>query len=138
MINKFIFDPFSGIGLAPFGTPREALRKSIGQDFRCFKRNEFSENTSDYYQDINLFVEYDRNDYCVAFELAAPNYLEYRKTNLFELSFLEIRKKFDIESEEFEIEDETGATYFDLGFGVFSNPDTNKVETIIIFSYNYW
>ena len=137
-MDKKIFYPFKGVETIEFGMTREKIRALLGSDYITFLRNEFSENTSDYYKDLNMFVQYNKDNICNALEFAAYNYLIHEGRNLFDFSYKQLTDRYGILSKEKNIEDEVGVTYYDLGFGASKKMFVDEIESIIVFSKEYW
>ncbi len=135
---KNIFQPFLGTSDISFGMTRSDIRKALGNECTTFLRNEFADNTSDYYEKWGLFIEYNQNDTCNAIEITSQGNLFWKGENLLELGFSRLREKFDPQSRNFEEEEEIGVTYFDLGFGVTHTYNSNDLDSIIIFEKGYW
>lgn len=133
-----VFLPFEGIDNVRFGMDRLTVRKNINKPYKVFTRNEFASNTTDYFDDLGMFIEYDDNDLCEAIEFADSGSVFYGEMNLFDMGYRELRRHFDPSSSNKE-EDDAGVIYHDLGFGVSrsSDPD-NAISTVILFSENYW
>jgi len=138
MNNKNIFHPFQGTGTIPFGMSREQVRAAVNSQYKEFRRNQFAMNTSDYYQTPGFFVEYDPENKCEAIEFTSESNLYYEDTDLLRLSYSSLRDRFDKVSKEKEEEAGIGVTYHDLGFGVTEATEGDGVETVIIFSKDYW
>ena len=131
-----IFYPFIGSAQIEFGFSRKKVQEILGSNFKEFKRNVYAENTLDYYIELNMFIEYDKSNLCNAIEFSAPNNLMYNNQNLFDLTYLNLIAQFKNKSKKFS-QDEFGITFYDLGFGVFII-ELDKIETINIFSKDYW
>ena len=128
--------PFIGVGNITFGLSRNNIRQLLKNGHREFTRNEFSENSSDFYEEWSLFIDYDKNNLCQAFEFARPNTLIQEGKNLFDFGFEELTKKYV--AKEKDIEDEDHIVYYDLGFGLSRKPFSSEIESIVVFSKSYW
>lgn len=129
------FTQFIGLGIIKFGLSRNAIRDILNEPFREFKRNEFAENTTDYYPSSMVFIEYDIDNNCNAIEIHKGADFIFNGTNIFSLSYkelLEVNKKTSANFEE----DDSGITFHDLGFGV--SIHDNEIETVVLFSKDYW
>ncbi len=133
-----IIKPFKGVGDISFGTERSIIRKKICYNFKEIRRSEYAENTSDYFEENGVFIEYLKDNICEAIEFTRDSCLFYYDTELFSLTFSSIKKMFDKLSSNKEVEDEIGVTYFDLGIGIACEYGTDNIESIIVFSENYW
>lgn len=132
------FKPFVGIDLISFGSDRNNIRDCLNQNYQEFLRNQFAENTSDFYKELGYFIEYNKENICNAIEFTNESNLYLNDDNLFDYDYDSLRRKFDHLSFDKEEEDGFGVTYYDLGFGVSKVYGQNKIETIIIFSKEYW
>ena len=54
------------------------------------------------------------------------------------LSYSELRNKYDKISLKIEEEEQVGVTYHDLGFGFTKEFGSAKIESLIVFSKEYW
>ena len=135
---KNVLSPFVGVDNISFGSERNKLREIIESDYKIIKRNEYAENTSDYYEELGFFVEYSKDNICEAIEYTNTSNLFYDGQNLFALKFSALQNKYDSLSSNIELEDEIGVTYHDLGFGVSCEFGTDNIESIIVFSSSYW
>lgn len=135
---KNILRPFEGVDNISFGLKRNKLRTIIEGEYRVIKRNEYADNSSDYYEELGFFIEYSKDDICEAIEYTNTSSLYYNGINLFALKFSELQNKYQSLSSSIELEDEVGVTYHDLGFGVSFEFGTDNIESIIVFSNDYW
>lgn len=138
MNKTYELNPFGGIGIISFGMNRQQCRSVLKSTFRTFKRNEFANNLTDYFPDLKLFIEFDKDDNCHGIELISYSHLVYKGKNLFDLSFFEIVKYYSLISTKLEIEDGVSVTFFDLGFGASKAFENDSLETITVFSKKYW
>lgn len=106
VMNKNIFLPFKGTDSISFGMNRETTRGLINSKYICLKRNEFAENTSDYYENEGFFIEFNVNDICEAIEFTNSGCLIYKDINLLRLSYTDIRSIYDSKSKNIEEEDD--------------------------------
>ena len=136
--DKNIFVPFVGTLNIKFGEDREALRKKINCTFKNFLRNEFAQNTTDYYIKLGFFIEYNEQDRCHGIEFTKHSNLHFQGNDLFQNKYEELRDIFDSKSTYIEEEEGVGVTYRDLGFGISQEIEGEGIETIIIFTENYW
>ena len=132
------FKPFKGINTISFNDERQKIREKINLEYKEIKRNEFAENTSDYYEQLGFFVGYSNENLCDAIEFTNESNLYYNGENLLSLTYSSLRNTYDKNSSNKEEEEEVGVTYYDLGFGLTKEFETDKIESIIIFSENYW
>ena len=137
-MENLVFMPFEGIEIISFKEKRETIRNLLNNTHKEYKENEFAENTSDYFQNLNIFIEYDSDDRCnaIVFEKEAKVYFE--GYNLLETSYSKLRKKYDSKSVSKNEEEEIGITYYDLGFGFNKVFGKDEIQTLIIFSKDYW
>lgn len=135
---KNTYKPLKGISDLSFGMTREEVRQSLNDKYTVIKRNEFAENTSDYYEERGFFVEYDENDICVGIEFTDSGNIHLDEVDLFTINFSELVNKYNKLSSNIEVEDEIGVTYHDLGFSATRKYDSDEIESILIFSKDYW
>lgn len=136
MKNKYT--PFKGINKIHFGFSGITVREALGLGYTEIKRNAFAENSSDYYESLGFFIEYNIRDLCDAIEFTDSSNLYFDEQNLLSLNYLKLRNKYDNLSSEIEEEAEVGVTYHDLGFGLVRAFGSNKIESMIVFSKEYW
>ncbi len=116
---------------------RQEVRDCLGNQYREFKRNEFAENSSDQYTDRCFIVEYDSNDICNAVEFHAGAQVIIDNHNVLAMTYDDMRRVFDLKSNEIEVEDEASVTYHDLGFSA-SKESGGQVQSILMFNRGYW
>lgn len=87
---------------------------------------------------MGLFVEYNSNDFCEVFVFEKTATAHYHGINLMKQKSNYLHKKFGSISQNMEIEDEIGFTYYDLGFGFNVVFGTEDIQTLIIFPDDYW
>lgn len=134
-MNSYI--PFQGTYQVHFGMSRTLVHEALGSDYTVIKRNQFAENSSDYYERLGLFIEYNIEGLCEAIEFTDSSNLYFEDQNLLDMSYSELRDKYDSLSTKIE-EEEVGVTYHDLGFGLTKVFGSNSIESMIIFSKEYW
>lgn len=135
-INVNTFIPFYGTDMIAFGEERNNIREKLNLEYKEYLENEFAENTTDYFESLGLFIEYDHNNKCNA--MVFEETLFYEGINLMDLSFSRLKEIYDIRSTQREVEEEIGITYYDLGFGANKVFSRDEIQTIIIFSRDYW
>jgi hypothetical protein len=136
-MEKNLFIPFKGIQNISFGMHKDAIRKILGESYQSFRRGS-SESTTDFYKDKGLFLLYDKNDLCNAIEFANSSNLYIDSQNIFEFNYSKLVEIYSEKSLNKDVEDGKGVTFLDLGFGVTKIDNIDKIETIIIFSNDYW
>ncbi len=132
------FKPFIGVGIILFGDEREVVRHKINSECTTYKENEFTENTTDYFPKTGVFIEYDINNRCNALIFNQGTSLNSEGTDLMKFKYSELRGIYDGRSSIKEVEEEIGITYLDLGFGVNKIFGKDEIQTLIVFSKNYW
>jgi hypothetical protein len=137
MNDKNIFTPFIGLHDIRFGMNRITIREILGNNYKTFRRGAV-ENTTDFYDEKGIFVEYDLLDNCNAIEFVNTTNLTYDFKNLFEYSYSTLVDIFTNKSLKADIEENKSVTYLDLGFGASKIDNSDKIEAIIIFSKDYW
>ena len=133
--NRFI--PFQEVHNIAFGKSRNSIRELLSGSYKEFKRNKFADNATDYYESLNLFVEYDAENMCAAVELTQGAVISILGKKLFKMSYSSVLDFFKQISINFN-EDSYGVTFFDLGFGIFKTEGLDEVQTVIAFSDSYW
>ncbi|MBL6445374.1 hypothetical protein JMN32_03590 [Fulvivirga sp. 29W222] len=136
MVENNEFIPFKGTKKISFGMTRHEIRELLDSKYITFLRNEFAENTSDYYEEKGFFIEYNSEDICDAIEFVGGS-LIYEGKDLLTLKFEDLNMMFGTLSKKKEIEDDIGVTFYDLGFGATRSGD-GSLESLIIFSETYW
>lgn len=138
IVKRNIFTPFLGVDEIRFGMSREEIRKLSKSGFYCFRRNEYSINTTDFFQELGFFVEYDEDNNCEAIEFTNRSNLYENGNNLFDFTFSDLIKFCDQKSNKNLKENGIGATYYDLGLSFTKNIHSDRIESILIFSRSYW
>lgn len=132
------FTAFKGVNEVLFGTSRVHVHEILGSNFTEVTRNQFAANSSDYYEYLGFFIEYNATDLCEAIEFIESSNLYFKDENLLSMSYSELRSKYDNLSSNIEEEEEVGVTYQVLGFGFNKVFGSNDIESIIVFSKEYW
>ena len=130
--------PFQGSQEIRFGDRRADIRSRFGDNFQEFKRNPFAENTTDQNPEWGIFVEYNQDNKCEALEFSSDAAIFFKGLEIMKMNFDKLRKKFDPISEKMEEEADFSVTYYDLGFGMTRNFETDRVDSFILFSKDYW
>lgn len=121
-----------------FGLSRMNVRASIDSKFLEMKRNDFADNTSDYYEQLGFFVEYSEADVCEALEFTNQVKLYYEGEDLFAFTFSSLKNRFNTLSQRMDEEGEISVTYYDLGFSISRSYKSDDIETVLVFSNSYW
>lgn len=129
--------PYTGTDQIKFGMTRKEIRQILNLDFSSFRRNEFAENTTDFFPSLELFVEYDKNDICEALEFTKEGNLIWKGIDLCKSHFSQLTAKLDLVSSDIE-EEESTKTYHDLGITISVGKEEDEIETVMVFSKNYW
>lgn len=130
--------PFIGMNNVKFGMKREEIRSLIQDDYKTILRNQYAENTSDYYPDHFYFIEYNKNDEFEAIEFTKGSNVYMDDLNIINFTFSDIKYLFDKKSINIEEENEISVTYHDLGLSITKDFDSDSVETVLCFSKYYW
>jgi hypothetical protein len=136
-MNKNYYEPFNGIQKVKFGMLKNEINLNLGVPTRCFKRGN-SDFFTDFYNELGFLIEYNINLNVCAIEF--PNYsnIYFHENNLFDYKFNELIDKFILISKDYKIIDNHGVTFFDLGIGVGNVYNSDSIESILIFSKDYW
>ena len=134
---KNVFIPFKGLDNISFGMAREEVRAILNDQYKINLKNQFAENTEDYYHNLRLTTSYTKDDILDAIEFWKGSVLLYEGVNLMELKYIIFKKQFNEFSTNKE-EDRNGVTYYDLGFGAGKNLETGGIDSLVIFSKDYW
>jgi hypothetical protein len=130
MNNIYELLPFKGLSDLLFGTSRSEIRQKIDA--------EFSENGEiDFYVKLGVFFEFE-NDKCCFIEILSSNSVIYQSHNLTSMFYSDLRKIFDMKSNNIDDEKGFGVNYIDLGFGVSVDDSDNFVKTVSLFKKGYW
>ena len=81
---------FEGIDVVKFDISRQAVRSSLNIEYNEILRNEFAENTSDYYSELGIFIEYSKDNRCQAIEFTDDCEVGYQDIELFSLDCISI------------------------------------------------
>ena len=142
MANSNLFIPFKGIQIKGvqninFGMTRTEVRTIMGDLYKNFRRGA-AENTTDFYKDIGLFFEYDKNDLCNSIGFANYSNLFIESENILQYSYSELVHMYSKKSFKKDIEGDKSIIFLDLGFSVSKIDNTDKIESVGIFSSDYW
>jgi hypothetical protein len=142
MVNSNLFIPFKGIQIKGiqnihFGMSRTKIREIMGDAYQNFRRGA-AENTTDLYKDKGLFFEYDKDDLCNAIGFANYSNLFIESENILKYSYSELTNLYSKKSLKKDIEGDKSIIFLDLGFGISKIDNTDKIESVIVFSDDYW
>lgn len=139
----FNYNPYSGVNDLRFDMSRDEIRGALGliHLYKEFHRTKSSNNTTDSFYQLGLFVNYNEAERCDSFEFHSNAKVIFIEVNLMNLSYKEFVNFIKSLDEEV-VEDESGCTSFILGVGAYApnkeeNPD-EKVEGIIVFKKGYY
>lgn len=130
-MSNLKFIPYEGIEKISFGESRENVRKLLG-NFTEFKKSKFSKNTTDDFGFCHVFYTIDNK--VNAIELFSDSNICLNDKPLFTLNYSELKNFLSDSSIE---EDDSGAKFPKFGISVYA-PDLNAIETILVYSKDYW
>ncbi|WP_160143887.1 hypothetical protein [Chryseolinea soli] len=138
---KFEIIPYKAFGKILLGMSKEEVRSLIRSPVTEFYRNEFSITPTDSFEELGLFVSYDEQLKCEAFEIRTPSEPIFQGVNLLAGTYESLRNWISEMDKEI-VEDNTGLTSFKFGFGLYA-PDKNEdplqnCEGVIVFREGYY
>lgn len=137
----FTIDPKIGANFLEFGISSGRVHDLLKEGYTSFKRTPAAKFPCDYYQDVGLFIYYDKLHLMEAIEFTYPAKVKLFEHKLFELSYDEIKTILLNYDKNLEIELD-GLTSYQLGVGVYApsamRNKNSKVESIIIFNEYYY
>jgi hypothetical protein len=138
---KFNVTPLIGIDEIQFGMSLDDAQNAISSSYKSFRRTPAAEHPCDFYENLGLFVYYDRYSTVEALEFCEPALLNFKGIDLVTYSFEDTVKL--LKSLDNAIELEGGSfTSYSLGIGGFApdlDEDPNSAcESVILFKNGYY
>lgn len=137
----FHIEPFIAVGPIPFGATRSQVRKILGVPVESFKRNDDDPAETDEFDSLGVFVEYDKDDLCIAVEMSVPANPVFRSRELLREPYAQLRtwiKSLDSSADV----DEAGIDSSTLGVGLYADlPKRDRIspaESAIAFKRGYY
>lgn len=82
-----MYKPFIGVNNLKFGKDRESLRAIFNFKQKEFLRNEFAENTTDFFVEEEFFLEFDKGNKLQAIEFTEDSELWLDEINILKIGF---------------------------------------------------
>lgn len=125
--------PYKSAGNILLGAFKEEINLLLGNEFK-YTTYEYSVDSSDYYKDLGLRIEYDKNLNCISLHISSPSQPEYNDENLLNLKFRGLQTAFPNERDAFI--QENNVLFIDTGIGFTFGDDieNSSVRTITIFT----
>lgn len=130
-MSKITISPYEGFNQISFGDSREIVRNKLG-NYTEFKKSKFSKNTTDDFGFCHVFYTPDNKVNAIEFFPGAE--VSFNNKSLFSLSYSDAKAFLSDSSIE---ENDCGAKFPKYGISIFA-PELSKIETILIYSRNYW
>ena len=138
---KFIVKPYVGIGSISLGKTRAQVREAVAAPVNSFLRNEDDEAETDEFESLGLYVEYDKNDVCIAFEMFSPAEPIFMDKDLLRTPYAVLRDWIKSLDRNVEIDD-AGLVSNSLGIGFSANikkiDKKSCAESAIVFKRSYY
>ena len=130
-----------GIDEIQFGMSLADARNAISSPYKSFKRTPASEHPCDFYENIGLFVYYDRSSLVEALEFCEPAQLNFKGVDLVASSFEDLVNLLKSLDQGVELEGDSFTSY-SLGIGGYA-PDLEEnpncaCESVIVFKDGYY
>ncbi|QAA31082.1 hypothetical protein [Clostridium manihotivorum] len=136
---NYIIKPYDSIGMISLGMSRESVREIFDNKFREFRKNQFSENTTDDFMYCHVY--YDTNNICEAVELFEPAEVSFNEFEILGVSYNLVEEFFRKLDNSIDIND-AGFTSYKYGIGIFApyaiDEPEEPVESVIVFKQGYY
>ncbi len=141
---NYEYYPYVGVNKMVYGMNRIEIRNILGIDFltKEFYRSPLSVNSTDAFDKLGIFINYDSQNNCDSFEFFKPAKVIFLNKDLLKLSYNDFTDLVGYIDNELDESDDAGATSFLLGLGVYapekhSSPNKEN-ESIITFKRGYY
>ena len=74
--------PYTGVGALQFGLDRARARSLLGSNYSVFRRGPYATNDTDAFDDLGLYLEYDRNERLDCIEAVGECPISYKGITL--------------------------------------------------------
>ena len=123
-IEKFEYDSYNSINdKLFFNMDRKDVRK-IYSEFKEFKKNIYEFNTTDHYEDCNIY--YDENDKLEFLETAPGVSVKFNGCEISKGKTFKETKKILLGMDGTIVEDEVGLVSYKLGLGIYIDKEMNN------------
>lgn len=129
MNRNWDIDPLIGAGEIKFDLDRSELRSILGGNYSEYKKNKYSDNTTDDYGDFHVY--YDKDNKCEAVEFFGNCRVSYLGQNLFDLNKKDFSQLFDDCTEEY-------GSYVSEKMSIGAYIPEDSVETVLVARKGYY
>lgn len=137
---EFSIEKFKKVGPIVFGAHRNEVRKHFSEEPKVYAQSE-AVVPHDTYEDLGLFVMYDKYNRCAAVEFMKPHKVFWEGKNLFEMPHRDVLNQLRLKDPTVVISSKD-FTAFNLGVSIFvpekeSDPNA-KIESITVFRKDHF
>lgn len=133
-------NPYIGVGPIIFGMSREETRHIMNRPYKEFKRTMFDDNTTDAYQDIDMYLTFDAQNKCNSIELYEKSKTHFQQQSFIDKSFNQVLAFIKKQGGNYEVDD-TSVISYDTGISFFVGDTKDKhatVKSILAFQKGYF
>ena len=127
-MKKWIIVPNKKIGDIEFGMKRKIVREVIGEEYKEFKKNIFSKNTTDDYGEFHVYYNGSK---CEAVEIFEGEVV-YKGFNIMKLNLQKIKELFE------DLKEDGENYYLSQKYSIGITMDGNKIDAILLGEKDYY
>ena len=127
-MKKWIIVPNKKIGDIEFGMKRKIVREVIGEEYKEFKKNIFSKNTTDDYGEFHVYYN---GSECEAVEIFEGEFV-YKGFNIMKLNLQKIKELFE------DLKEDGENYYLSQKYSIGITMDGNKIDAILLGEKDYY
>ena len=127
-MNKWIIIPNKKVGDIEFGMKRKIVREVIGEEYKEFKKNIFSKNTTDDYGEFHVYYN---GSECEAVEIFEGEVV-YKGFNIMKLNLQKIKELFE------DLKEDGENYYLSQKYSIGITMDGNKIDAILLGEKDYY
>lgn len=139
-MKQIISLPYKGTDHFQLMEERASIRKKFSSEPRTFKRNQFSKNTTDFYEKEGVMFDYSEEETCVSITFVSPADVYYKENDLLNMTF-DQSKNFFLKEDPNIKADDLGFDSKKLGISIYApNAATDpgsSIESVMIFVEGY-
>ena len=127
-MKKWIIVPNKKIGDIEFGMKRKIVREVIGEEYKEFKKNIFSKNTTDDYGEFHVYYN---GSECESVEIFEGEVV-YKGFNIMKLNLQKIKELFE------DLKEDGENYYLSQKYSIGITMDGNKIDAILLGEKDYY
>ncbi|MGL5981494.1 MAG: hypothetical protein ACRCZY_11605 [Phocaeicola sp.] len=129
-MDKMKFTPYESLGKIKFGENRDSVRNNY-PNFKEFKKNRYSKNTTDDYTDFHVF--YNTENKVEAVEVFNNVEVDFKGENIVAMTFSKLTV---VLNDSIQSKEDNNINFPTFGMSVFTNGD--RIESFLFYIKGYW